>query len=102
MTQPEPTTPPVPVKPIYMSKTVWAAVLTALVAIYEAIAPNYGWPTQFVAELKTVLIGLGLYGLRTANTTLGGTQTTPPTSPVAEQPNNVVPGPSGSGLEDLK
>lgn len=94
----------VPTKPWYTSKTIWAAVVTALVAIYKAIAPTFGWPVDFLPTLEGVLIAVGLYGLRTANTTIGGTETTPPSSPVIEQPNNIVPGPTPnqSGLEDLK
>ncbi|ADH63650.1 hypothetical protein Mesil_1772 [Allomeiothermus silvanus DSM 9946] len=59
-------------KPWYMSKTVWAALLTGLLGTYQGLdaALNDALPNipQWVFY---VLTGLGLYGLRTADKKIG-------------------------------
>ena len=64
------------------SKTVWAAILAALLGAYKLTAPSYHWDTSWVPGVEYALGAFGLYGLRTANTTLGAAPT---------QPDNVVP-----------
>jgi hypothetical protein len=64
------------------SKTVWAAIIAAALGGYKLVAPSYHWDVSWVPGVEYVLGAFGLYGLRTATTTLG----TPPTT------DNVVPG----------
>lgn len=68
-----------------LSKTIWAAVIGALLGAYQLTAPNYGWDTKWLPGAEMILGALGLYGLRTATTTLG--KPTPGTA------DNIVPGP---------
>ncbi|GGR39779.1 hypothetical protein [Deinococcus ruber] len=86
-------TAPVKAKPFWQSKTFWAAVFAALIGGYRLIAPNYHWDIGWVPAAEYILTGLGLWGIRTANTTIG--QPTPTT------PDNVVPS-TPAGLEDLQ
>ena len=58
-------------KPWYQSKTIWTAVIGALVGIYGAISSVH--PLPAIPEwLLTLLASAGLYGLRTADTKIGG------------------------------
>lgn len=58
-------------KRAYKSKTVWAAVLIAVVTIWNAVAEVNGWPVLPKDDVLALLAALGLYGLRTAKTTIG-------------------------------
>lgn len=69
------------------SKTFWAALFFVLVGAYTALAPAYGWDTKWVPGVVAILTGLGLYGIRTADSTL----LTPGKSPPPTTPDNVVP-----------
>jgi len=53
----------------WASKTIWAAIVTALIAAYNAAAPTFGWPSipDFVYGL---LAALGVYSRATATTTI--------------------------------
>ena len=53
----------------WASKTVWASVVTALIAAYNVLAPTFGWPSipEFVYG---VLAALGIYSRVTATTTI--------------------------------
>lgn len=79
---------PTPTKPIWQSKTFWAALLTALIGAYRVMAPNYGWDTGWIEGAVIILAGLGLWGIRMADTTLTTTRPTP------DAPANVLPGPA--------
>ncbi len=57
-------------KPWYQSKTIWAAIVTALVGAVQPISAAFGHPMSTPLWIIEVLMGLGLYGLRTANTTI--------------------------------
>lgn len=60
----------VPTKPWYQSKTIWAAIVTALVGIIQPISAAFGHPMSMPLWVVELLTGLGLYGLRTATTTI--------------------------------
>lgn len=53
----------------YTSKTVLAAIISALIALYNTIAPQFGWPAipEFVYG---ILAALGIYSRITATATL--------------------------------
>lgn len=59
-----------PTKPWYQSKTIWTAVVGALIGIYGAIAAVHPLP-PVPSWVLTILGSLGLYGLRTADTKIG-------------------------------
>lgn len=82
----------------WQSKTVWAAIIAVIVTAYNAIAPYQKWPE--IPEAVYALLGaFGLYGIRTANTTI--TSSAPAPRPTA--PDNVVPAaPPASGLEEIR
>ena len=77
------------------SKTFWAALLFVLVGAYTTLAPAYGWDTKWVPGIIAILTGLGLYGIRTADSTLVA-----PGKPIPVATDNVVP--NSSGDEVLK
>lgn len=53
----------------WQSKTLWTAIITVIITAYNAIAPGQRWPT--IPDAVYALLGaFGLYGLRTANTTI--------------------------------
>lgn len=56
------------VKSKWMSKTVWAAVLTAILGGIQPISAAFGHPIAVPLWIIEVLSGLGLYSLRTATT----------------------------------
>lgn len=57
-------------KPWYKSKTVWAAIITAFIGAVQPVSTALGHPYQFPLWMTQVLMGLGMYGLRTADTTI--------------------------------
>lgn len=57
-----------PSKPWYQSKTVWAAIITALCGAVQPVSAAFGHPMSMPLWIIEVLTGLGLYGLRTADT----------------------------------
>lgn len=60
-------------KPWYMSKTVWAALLTGLLGTYTGVDAALGGELPDIPQwVFYVLTGLGLYGLRTAEKKIGG------------------------------
>lgn len=76
----------VKVKPWWTSKTLWAAVVTVLVTVYNAVADSQpGWPA-IPEQIYALLGAVGLYGIRTASTTIGTPTTTAPMTP-----DNVIP-----------
>ncbi len=50
----------------WQSKTLWAAITFVAISGIEAISAAAGHPVTVPPFVKEVLIGLGLYGLRTA------------------------------------
>lgn len=73
-------------KSYWQSKTFWALLATAVIGGYKVIAPRYGLDDRWVEGAIYVLTALGIWGVRTANTSIGT-----PTAPIPEGPNNVVP-----------
>ena len=59
-----------PTKPWYQSKTVWAAVITAVLGAIQPVSASMGHPIAVPLWIIEVLTGLGLYGLRTGDTKL--------------------------------
>jgi len=72
-------------KSYLQSKTFWALVVAVLVAIYDAVAPLRHWPA-IPAEIFAVLTAMGIWGVRTADSTILLPGQKPPA-----QPDNVVP-----------
>lgn len=60
-----------PTKPWYQSKAVWAAIVTAFLGAVQPVSAAMGHPIAVPLWIIEVLTGLGLYGLRTATTTIG-------------------------------
>lgn len=57
-------------KPWYQSKTIIASIVTAVMGLYLAIAPQFHWPT--VPEwLFTILGAIGVYSRVTADSKIG-------------------------------
>lgn len=54
-------------KPWYQSKTLWTAVIGAIVGIYGAISTIHPLP-EIPTWVYTLLGSMGLWGLRTADT----------------------------------
>jgi hypothetical protein len=54
----------------YKSKTIWAAVITAIIGVIQPVSSAFGHPIVIPQWVLDVLIGMGLYGLRTATTTI--------------------------------
>lgn len=54
----------------YKSKTVWSAVIAALLGLVEPISTATGTPMQVPSWVFQVLAGFGLYSLRTADKTI--------------------------------
>lgn len=78
-------------KSLLASKTFWASLIAALVGIYNIVAPGQKWPA-IPNEVFAVLGAFGLWGVRTADSTILTPGKTAPTAP-----DNVVP--SKGGLE---
>jgi len=57
-------------KPWYQSKTMWTAVVSGLVGVYQAVSTIHPLP-PIPPFVYTLLAALGLYGLRTADTKIG-------------------------------
>ena len=57
-------------KPWYQSKTLWTAIVGGLIGIYGAVSTIHPLPAipQWVL---TILASMGLYGLRTADKSIG-------------------------------
>jgi hypothetical protein len=51
----------------YQSKAIWAAVITALLGGIQGVSQALGHPITVPNWVIDILIGLGLYGLRTAD-----------------------------------
>jgi len=68
----------------WKSKTIWSAVLAVLITAYNAVAPGQHWPA-IPEQVYVLLTAFGLYGLRTANTTISSAPVPP------KAPDNVVP-----------
>jgi len=73
-------------KSLLSSKTFWASLFVVLVGAYTELAHAYGWDVRWVPGVVTMLTGLGLYGIRTADSTLVLPGQTPP-----KTDDNVVP-----------
>lgn len=78
-------------KSLLASKTIWTAIIAAVLGGYRLIAPSYHWDIAWMPGAEFILGAFGLYGLRVANTTLtpGGL---PPVTPTP--PDNIVPSPA--------
>jgi len=55
-------------KPWYRSKTIWAAIITAIIGAIQPVSASMGHPMSVPLWIIEVLIGFGLYGLRTSTT----------------------------------
>lgn len=53
-------------KPWYKSKTVWTAIVTALISAVGPVSKAFGHEIIIPEWVYGVLAGLGLYGLRTS------------------------------------
>lgn len=53
-------------KPMWKSKAVWAAVITALVGAVQPISAAVGHPVVVPGWVVEILVGWGLYGIRSA------------------------------------
>jgi hypothetical protein len=51
----------------WKSKTIWTAVVTALLGVAQAVGQQTGHPLQIPSYVYEVLAGLGLYSLRTGD-----------------------------------
>lgn len=81
-----------PTKKPWESKTFWAVIITLGVTAYNALAPQQHWPLV-PQEWYAVLAALGLWGVRTADTTIS-------TQPYVAAPDNVVP--ATGTMEDIR
>ena len=59
-----------PTKPWYQSKAVWSAVVGAILGAVQPISSAFGHPIVIPTWVFEVLGSLGLYSLRTADTTI--------------------------------
>ena len=59
-----------PTKKWFKSKTVWSAILTAILGSVQPISTAFGHPYQIPLWVFEFLAGAGLYSLRTATTTI--------------------------------
>lgn len=59
-----------PTKPFWQSKTMWAAIITAILGAIQPVSAAMGHPIAVPLWIIEVLTGLGLYGLRTASSDL--------------------------------
>ena len=54
----------------YTSKTIWAAAVAAIIAVYNTLAPQFGWPV--IPDLVyTILAALGIYSRVSATQKIG-------------------------------
>lgn len=56
-----------PTKPWYQSKTIWSAIVTAILGAIQPVSAAFGHPIAVPLWIIEVLTGLGLYGLRTGD-----------------------------------
>ena len=56
--------------PWYKSRTIWAAVVTAILGVLQPVSAAFGHPIVVPEWVLSVLIGLGLYTARTASTSI--------------------------------
>lgn len=61
-------TPITDTKPLWKSKTVWVAIITAIVGAIQPISTALGHPLVIPSWVLEFLAGMGLYSLRTADT----------------------------------
>ena len=54
----------------YKSKTIWAAVVGGILGIVQAVGVAIGHPIVIPVYVYEILGALGLYGLRTSDTTI--------------------------------
>lgn len=54
----------------YQSKNIWTSIVTALVGLYEVLAPQLGWPV-IPGFVITILGALGVYTRTVATKTIG-------------------------------
>lgn len=81
-------------KPWYLSKTLWSAILAIALTVYNALAPVQHWP-EIPEQVYALLAAFGLYGLRTANTTIGKLSDVPPKAEA-----NILPADHGTAFTD--
>jgi hypothetical protein len=74
------------------SKTFWSLVVAVLVALYDAVAPLRHWP-PIPPEVFGVLTLMGIWGVRTANSTILLPGQVPPVRPDNVVPNSTTPQP---------
>ncbi len=56
--------------PWYRSRTIWAAIVTAILGVIQPVSTAFGHPIVIPEWIISVLIGLGLYTARTASTSI--------------------------------
>ena len=62
-----------PTKPWYLSKTIWAGVISALIALYQAFSTAFKLPQLPLDTITAVLAALGIFvtwARTTTNTTV--------------------------------
>lgn len=69
----------------WQSKTFWASFLAGLIGAYRVMAPKYHWDVGWVDGAVIFLGAVGLWGVRTADSTITATPTPDPAV------DNVVP-----------
>ena len=62
-----------PNKPWYQSKTIWAGIVTAIIGLYNTLAPLKALP-KIPEEVYALLGALGIYSRATSTTTIGDTK----------------------------
>ena len=61
---------PVETKKWYLSKSIWTAIIGSVLGAVQPISSAFGHPIVIPSWVFELLAGMGLYSLRTANTTL--------------------------------
>jgi hypothetical protein len=74
------------------SKTFWSLIVAVLVALYDAVAPLRHWP-PIPPEVFGVLTLMGIWGVRTADSTILLPGQAPPVRPDNVVPNSATPQP---------
>lgn len=54
----------------YKSKTIWTAILTAVIGAIQPVSTAFGHPVVIPQWVLEVLIGMGLYSLRVGDKTI--------------------------------